>query len=66
MSRFCPQTEAEKVFCRIPTASFEPLFRDRPIRSPVSMTLSGECNAITNRQFGEGEFTFSFSVRELA
>lgn len=36
-------------------------FSERHIRSPVSVTLTGECNAITNRRCGESDLTWLIS-----
>jgi hypothetical protein len=50
---YCSQTGPEKVFHSTPQATFRALFSGGHIGSPVSTTPPGECNAITNRSFGE-------------
>ena len=54
---FCSQTGPEKVSLSTLQASFRTFFSEGPPCSPVSTTLPGECNAITNRRFGETDLT---------
>jgi len=56
--RFCSRTGPEKVSHFKPQASFVAPFSEGPIGSPVSKTPYGECNAITQRRFGESGLTF--------
>jgi hypothetical protein len=52
-----PQIGPEKVSRCTPQASFSAVFSGRHMSSPVSTTTSGECNAITNRRYGESDLT---------
>ena len=59
-AQFCdplPKTGQEKVSPCAPQAGEGAIFSGGPMSSPVSTTLSGESNAITNRRFGESDST---------
>jgi hypothetical protein len=54
---FRAQTGPEKMSRWISPASFPAFFSEGHCGSPVSSTPPGECNAITNRWFGESDLT---------